>query len=103
MPSKSWSSPILPPADPRSGEEAMQVDRGPDPRVPEGAGSAPLELRLLGPLEVRVHGQPLPPPRYRKVYWLLALLALRAGQEVDREWLAGTLFPESTAGQALSN
>ena len=29
---------------------------------PGGAG-APLELRLLGPLEARVHGQPLPPPR----------------------------------------
>jgi predicted ATPase/DNA-binding SARP family transcriptional activator len=62
-----------------------------------------LALRLLGPLEVRVHGQPVPPPRFRKTHWALALLALRAGREVDREWLAGTLWPESAAPQALYN
>src|SRR5687767_9298149 len=62
-----------------------------------------LELRLLGPMEARVHGQPLPPPRFRKELWALALLALRGGREVDREWLAGTLWPESAPAQAFYN
>src|SRR5581483_11233965 len=61
------------------------------------------EVLLLGPLEIRVHGQPIPPPRFRKAYWALALLALRAGREVDREWLAGTLWPESAPDRALYN
>ncbi len=74
-----------------------------------GAGTAPslrippLELRLFGPLDVRVHGRPLPATSSRKGRWVLALLALRCGKEVDREWLAGTLWPESAAPQAFYN
>lgn len=52
-----------------------------------------LEIRLFGPMEVRVGSQPLPRLRSRKGLWLLALLALRAGRDVERDWLAGTLWP----------
>jgi len=68
-----------------------------------GAGSAPdggapaatLELRLFGPMEARVGSEPMPRLRTRRGLWLLALLALRAGRQVDRDWLTGTLWPES--------
>src|SRR5262245_46843747 len=63
--------------------------------------ASPLLLRLFGPFEAQLHGQPLPPLRTRKGAWLLALLALRPGREVDRAWLAGTLWPESAEPQAL--
>lgn len=53
-----------------------------------------LEIRLFGSMEVRVGGHPMPRLRSRKGLWLLALLALRAGRDVDREWLAGTLWSD---------
>src|SRR5438094_7507290 len=53
-----------------------------------------LEMRLFGPMEVWVGGCPLPRLRTRKGLWLLALLALRGGREVDRGWLVGTLWPD---------
>src|SRR5262245_12663783 len=62
--------------------------------------ASPLALRLFGPFEAQLHGQPLPPLRARKGAWLLALLALRPGRDVDRAWLAGTLWPESPERQA---
>src|SRR5690349_726041 len=39
----------------------------------------------------------------RKRQWLLALLTLRADREVERDWLAGTLWPESGEARALAN
>src|SRR5262245_28237797 len=63
---------------------------------------APLAIRLLGPFEVRLAGQPLPPLRTRKEQWLLALLTLRNG-DLDRAWLAATLWPDSLPCQAFSN
>lgn len=62
-----------------------------------------LTIRILGPFEARIGGKPLPRLRTRRGEWLLALLALRAGQAVERGWLAGTLWPESDEGQALTN
>ena len=47
-----------------------------------------LTITLFGPIEVLVEGCPLPPLRSRKALWLLALLALRGGRTVEREWLA---------------
>src|SRR5438874_1513038 len=70
-------------------------------RAAAEAGS--LRIRLFGPFQVTVSEQALPPLRSRKVPWLLALLALRAGREVERSWLAGTLWPESSEAQALVN
>lgn len=61
---------------------------------PTSDGMVRLEIRLFGPMEVHVSGQPLPRLRSRKGLWLLALLALRAGRDVDRDWLAGVLWPE---------
>ena len=63
----------------------------------------PLTMRLFGPLRVTMRGAPLPRLRTRSVEWLLALLALRPGRAVDRSWLAGTLWPESSESQALAN
>ncbi|MBC8142408.1 MAG: hypothetical protein H7Y38_13315, partial [Armatimonadetes bacterium] len=55
---------------------------------------APLEIRLFGSMQIRVAGQPLPRLRSRKGLWLLALLSLRAGRDVERDWIAGTLWPD---------
>jgi predicted ATPase/class 3 adenylate cyclase/Tfp pilus assembly protein PilF len=63
--------------------------------------ASPLTICLLGPFEVRVNGLPLPRLRSRKSHWLLALLTLRAGGKVERAWLAGTLWPDSSESQAL--
>ena len=63
---------------------------------------AMLTIRLFGPPQVRVNGEPIPRPKTRKGLWLLALLALRHGREVERAWLAGTLWPENEDSQALT-
>jgi DNA-binding SARP family transcriptional activator len=70
--------------------------------LPEDA-FPPLCIRLFGPLDVRLRGEPLPHLRSRKVHWLLSLLTLRYGREVERTWLAGTLWPESDESHALAN
>ena len=57
---------------------------------------------LLGSMEVLIHGRPVQPVRSRKEQWLLALLALRGGREIERAWLAGTLWPDNLEEQALS-
>jgi predicted ATPase/DNA-binding SARP family transcriptional activator len=41
--------------------------------------------------------------RSRRGLWLLVLLALRAGRDVERRWLAGTLWPDSPDEVALGN
>jgi predicted ATPase/DNA-binding SARP family transcriptional activator len=61
---------------------------------------SPLNIRLFGPLEVRLDGHPIPRLRSRKGQWLLALLVLRAGREVERDWLAALLWPESPPDRA---
>jgi class 3 adenylate cyclase/DNA-binding SARP family transcriptional activator len=65
--------------------------------------ASPLILCLFGPFEVRVNGVPLPRLRSRKGYWLLVLLTLRAGAEIERAWLAGMLWPDSSEAQALGS
>src|SRR5437660_834775 len=55
-----------------------------------------LLIHLFGPFEVRLHGQPLPRLHSRKGQWLLALLVLRPCRAVERAWLAGTLWPDSS-------
>jgi DNA-binding SARP family transcriptional activator len=69
---------------------------------PEGT-APPLEITLFGPFHTRVNGRVLPHLRSRKGHWLLSLLALRAGRALDRAWLAGTLWPDSSNSQALAN
>jgi predicted ATPase/DNA-binding SARP family transcriptional activator len=60
-------------------------------------------IELFGSLDVHLNGAPLPRLRSRKGLWLLALLALRHGREVDRALLVATLWPDSPETQALSN
>jgi predicted ATPase/DNA-binding SARP family transcriptional activator len=67
----------------------------------DGSGHPPLALRFLGACEVTVHGRPLPPLRYRKELWLLALLALRHDREVARDGLAALFWPDAEESQAL--
>jgi predicted ATPase/class 3 adenylate cyclase len=62
----------------------------------------PVSLRLFGPFEASVNGVSLPSLQRRKDQWLLALLALRGGKEVERAWLAALLWPDSEQPQALS-
>lgn len=63
---------------------------------------APLALTLFGPMQVWVRGQSLPHLRSRKALWLLALLVLRPGKLVEREWLAESLWPDADPAQALA-
>ena len=77
----------------RDEEGCLHTVSSPGPTEPA------LTLCLFGPFEARVNGAPLPRLRSRKGVWLLALLILRRGRAVERDWLAGTLWPESTPGQ----
>ena len=54
-------------------------------------------------MQVRVQGVALPPLRSRKALWILALLTLRHGRPVEREWLAGTLWPDADQSQSFGN
>src|SRR5262249_55970013 len=72
-------------------------------RAGTGPGGARLTICLFGPFEVRRDGRALPRLRSRKGHQLLALLLLRHGKEVERSWLAGALWPDSTEAQALAN
>jgi DNA-binding SARP family transcriptional activator len=65
--------------------------------------SYPLEIRLFRTCEVQVEGQPLPPLRSRKGLLLIAMLTLRHGREVDREFLASILWTDSMQAQAFYN
>ena len=53
-----------------------------------------IQVRLFGPIEISLNGQPLPRLRSKKGRWLIALLALRVGKPLNREWLAQTLWPD---------
>src|SRR5437773_1705025 len=59
-----------------------------------GVAAPGLYIRLFGPMEARVGSEPLRRLRSRKGLWLLALLTLRAGRDVERSWVAATLWPE---------
>src|SRR5689334_16968833 len=80
-----------------------ELGEGPAAAADADGREAALVIRLLGPWEVRIHGQPLPPLRSRKGQWLLALLVLHRGRAVARDWLAGTLWPDSPNAQGLYN
>lgn len=54
-------------------------------------------------MQIFVNGEPLPKTRSRKALWLLALLTLRDGKPVGREWTAGMLWPTVDASVALAN
>jgi predicted ATPase/DNA-binding SARP family transcriptional activator len=81
----------------------MPTPGGPFALIASEGASHPLTILLLGPMQVLVHGRPLPHMRSRKAFWLLALLSLRDGRPVDREWLAGTLWPDVTQERSATN
>jgi len=56
--------------------------------------STSLGLTLFGPMQALIDGQSLPRLRSRKALWALALLTLRHGKPVERQWLAGALWPD---------
>src|SRR6185369_16132139 len=60
-----------------------------------------LSITLFGSLAVHLDGAPLPPLRARKAAWLLALLTLQQGREVERAWLAGIFWPDAPESQAF--
>src|SRR5262249_48954264 len=60
-----------------------------------------LNIRLFGPFDVQLYGEPLRKVRSRKEQWLLALLVLRQGHQIERDWLAATLWPDSDNCRAL--
>jgi predicted ATPase/class 3 adenylate cyclase len=62
-----------------------------------------LVIRLFGPLEFLLNGTPLSRLHMRKGHWLLALLVLRQGAEVERSWLAGLLWPNSSESEAYAS
>jgi DNA-binding SARP family transcriptional activator len=62
-----------------------------------------LIITLFGPVQVLTGGHPLPPLRSRKGLWLLALPALRHDRPVERDWLAGTLWPDGDQVRAFAN
>lgn len=62
----------------------------------------PILIHLFGPPEIRVNGEPLPRLKTRKGLYILVLLTLRQGREVERNWLAGTLWPENEETTALT-
>ncbi len=63
----------------------------------------PVHLQLLGNFRLLINGREVTSWRSRNLRWLLGILAIRAGETVDRSWLAGTLWPNSTEQQALAN
>ena len=67
----------------------------PTPNTEQPTQNPDFVLNLFGAFEARVDGQALPPLRSVKGKYLLALLALRAEQDVSRQWLAQTLWPDS--------
>jgi DNA-binding SARP family transcriptional activator len=61
-----------------------------------------LELRILGPVEIRRAGQLLV-PRRRLARVLLGMLALRANDPVSREWIIHGLWPRHPPRSAEAN
>ncbi len=62
-----------------------------------------LDLRLFGQVEVSVSGKNITSLLPKRALWLLAILALREGKPVERQSLAGMLWPEKTDEAALHN
>lgn len=62
-----------------------------------------LSISLFGPMQTLIAGEPLPPIRSRKALWALALLTLRGGRPLERDWLARTLWPDVDQAQAFAN
>ncbi len=67
------------------------------------AVSTKLSINLFGAFHLTIAGESVPNPRARASGWILALLILHRSREVDRHWLAATLWPEAETPSALFN
>lgn len=63
----------------------------------------PFEIRVMGPVDVKVNGRRIPKLRTSKGLWLIGLLASRGGKEADRRLIASMLWPDSNEEQALGS
>jgi DNA-binding SARP family transcriptional activator len=63
----------------------------------------PLEIRLFGSCDILLDGIAVTPLRLRKDMLLIALLTLRRGKVVDREFLASVFWSDSVQAQAYYN
>lgn len=79
----------------------MTVDAKEPVKLADPAAPVALEIRLFGTFDVRVRGHALPPLRYRKELWLLALLTLRKDRDAPRDWLAATFWPDNDESKGL--
>ena len=66
-------------------------------------GSPTLRIRLLGELDLRSEGVPLPPLESARAGSLLAYLLLHRAAPQPRQHLAFLLWPDSTESQARTN
>src|SRR5690242_9595409 len=62
-----------------------------------------LTISLFGAFALKTNEAETPRARTRKEQSLLALLVLRHGSALDRDWLANLLWPDSSEKQALYN
>ncbi len=62
-----------------------------------------LAIRLLGPIQISLHGEPLSELRSNKALALLAYLAVESDRAHRREKLAGMLWPDYTESSARAN
>ena len=69
----------------------------------DSVSSPQLKIFLFGSFHLTIEGQPVPVPRARAASWILTLLILRRGGEVDRHWLSETLWPQAEEASALFN
>jgi non-specific serine/threonine protein kinase len=62
-----------------------------------------LEIHLFGAPRVLLDGQPMPHLRTRAGFRLLVMLLFKRGRPIERNWLAGSLWPDSPQSGALAN
>ena len=62
-----------------------------------------LAIRLLGPWDVRLAGEPITTFEYAKVRALLAILVVEAGRPLSRDYLCALLWPDRPARSARQN
>ena len=73
------------------------------PRTSVEAAGAALEIRLLGELDIRRDGHPLPPLDSARAESLLAYLLVHRDAPQPRQRLAFLLWPDSSEPQARTN
>jgi DNA-binding SARP family transcriptional activator len=82
---------------------SVRIETGKALESLESLNMPALQIRLFGPPSILIDGQPMPRLKTRKGLWLLALLSLRANRDVDRNWLAGTLWPDADESTSLTS